>query len=110
MLLPPVLAIASHCFRLLGFLDNFFFYIIIIINSRVRRLVDANMEVASSDDVALVKVLDPFGRGLDDVQFSFLFVARRCLHKALSRLAKRDLNVKNGRSEGSSRGGPSAPW
>ena len=34
-------------------------------------IVDANMEVASSDDVALVEVLDPFGRGLD-VQFSLL--------------------------------------
>ena len=66
------------------------------------------MEVASSDDVAHVEVLDPFGRGLD-VQFSFLYVAKRCLHKALSHLAKRDLNVKSG-SEGSSRGGPSAPW
>ena len=32
--------------------------------------VDANMEVASSDDVAFFEVLDPFGRGLD-VQFSF---------------------------------------
>ena len=30
------------------------------------------MEVASSDDVALVEALDPFGRGLD-VQFSFLY-------------------------------------
>ena len=66
------------------------------------------MEVASSDDVALVEVLDPLGRGLD-VQFSFIYVARRCLHKALSHLGKRDLNVKRG-SEGSSRGGPSAPW
>ena len=66
------------------------------------------MEVASSDDVAHVEVLDPFGRGLD-VQFSFLYVAKRCLHKALSHPAKRDLNVKSG-SEGSSRGGPSAPW
>ena len=66
------------------------------------------MEVASSDDVAHVEVLDPFGRGLD-VQFSFLYVAKRCFHKALSHLAKRDLNVKSG-SEGSSRGGPSAPW
>ena len=51
------------------------------------------MEVASSDDVALVEVLEPFGRGLD-VQFSSLYVAKRCLHKALSRLAKRDLSVK----------------
>ena len=59
------------------------------------------MEVASSDDVALVEILDPFGRGLD-AQFSFLYVARRCLHKALSHLAKRDLNVNSG-SEGSSR-------
>ena len=67
-----------------------------------------NMEVASADDVASVEVLVPIGRGLD-VQFSFLYVARRCLHKALSHLAKRDLNVKSG-SEGSSRGGPSAPW
>ena len=66
------------------------------------------MEVASADDVASVEVLVPIGRGLD-VQFSFLYVARRCLHKALSHLAKRDLNVKSG-SEGSSRGGPSAPW
>ena len=52
-----------------------------------------NMEVASADDVASVEVLVPIGRGLD-VQFSFLYVARRCLHKALSHLAKRDLNVK----------------
>ena len=66
------------------------------------------MKVASSDDVAFVEVLEPFGRGLG-VQFSFLYVARRCLHKALSQHAKRDLNVKSG-SEGSSRGGPSAPW
>ena len=63
------------------------------------------MDVASSDDVALVGVLDPFGRGLD-VQFSLLYVARRCLHKALSHLAKRDINVKSG-SESSSREGPS---
>ena len=70
-------------------------------------IVDPNLEVASSDDVALVEVLDPFCRGLD-VQFSFLYVARRCLHKAPLHLAKRDLNVKSG-SEGSSRGGPSAP-
>ena len=28
------------------------------------------------------------------MQFSFLYVARRCLHKALSHVAKRDLNVK----------------
>ena len=66
------------------------------------------MEVASSDDVAHVEVLDPFGRGLD-VQFSFLYVAKRCLHKALSHLAKRDLNVKSG-SLGGSRGGSFAPW
>ena len=71
-------------------------------------IVDANIEVTSADDVASVEVLVPIGRGLD-VQFSFLYVARRCLHKALSHLAKRDLNVKSG-SEGSSRGGPSAPW
>ena len=71
-------------------------------------IVDANMEVASSDDVAHVEVLDPFGRGLN-VQFSFVHAARRCLHKALSHLAKRGLNVKSG-SESSSRGGPSAPW
>ena len=66
------------------------------------------MEAASSEDVALVEVLDPFGRGLD-VQFPFSYVARRRLHKALSHLTKRDLNLKSG-SEGSSRGGPSAPW
>ena len=34
------------------------------------------MEGASSDVVAFVDVLDPFGRGLD-VQFYFLYVARR---------------------------------
>ena len=50
------------------------------------------MDVASSDDVGLVEVLDRFGRGLD-VQFSSC-VARRCFHKALSHLAKRYLNVK----------------
>ena len=44
-------------------------------------IVDPNLEVASSDDVALVEVLDPFGRGLD-VQFPFSYVARRRLHKA----------------------------
>ena len=38
------------------------------------------VEVASSDDVASVEDLAPFGRGLD-VQFSFLYVARRCLRK-----------------------------
>ena len=38
-----------------------------------------NMEVASADDVASVEVLVPIGRGLD-VQCSFLYVARRCLH------------------------------
>ena len=38
------------------------------------------MKVASSDDVAFVEILDPFGRGLD-VQFSFLCVARMCLRK-----------------------------
>ena len=54
-----------------------------------------SMEVASSaDDVASVEVLVPIGRG-PDVQFSLFFflfylfiylfyVARRCLHKALS--------------------------
>ena len=36
------------------------------------------MEVASSDDVGLVEVLDRFGRGLT---CSFLYVARRCFHK-----------------------------
>ena len=66
------------------------------------------MEVTSADDVASVEVLVPIGRGLD-VQFSFLRMARRCLHKALSHLAKRDLNVRSG-SEVSSRGGPSALW
>ena len=66
------------------------------------------MEVASADDVASVEVLVSIGRGLD-VQFSFVYVARRCLDKALSHLARRDLNMKSG-SEGSSRGGPSAPW
>ena len=71
-------------------------------------VMDVCMEVGSSDDVALVEVLDPFGRGLDG-QFSFLYMARRCLHKALSHLAKRDLNVRSW-SEGSSRGGSSAPW
>ena len=71
-------------------------------------IVDANIEVTSADDVASVEVLVPIGRGLD-VQFSFLYVVRRCLHKALSHLTKRDLNLKSG-SEGSSRGGPSAPW
>ena len=69
-------------------------------------IVDSNMEVASA--MMSVKVLVPIGRGLD-VQFSFLYVVRRCLHKALSHLTKRDLNLKSG-SEGSSRGGPSAPW
>ena len=34
-------------------------------------IVDANMEVVSSDDVGLVEVLDRFRRGLD-MQFSFL--------------------------------------
>ena len=38
------------------------------------------IEVASSDDVGFVEVLGPFSRGLA-VQFSFLYVARRCLHK-----------------------------
>ena len=66
------------------------------------------MEVASADDVASVEVLAPIGRGLD-VQLSFLYAARRCLHKALPHLAKRNLNGKSG-SEGSSRGEPSAPW
>ena len=33
-------------------------------------IVDANMEVVSSDDVGLVEVLDRFGRGLD-VRVSF---------------------------------------
>ena len=50
------------------------------------------MEVASSDDVAHVEVLDQFGRGLD-VQFSLLHVARRCLHKALSHLVKREIST-----------------
>ena len=68
-------------------------------------IVDANMEVASSDDVAFVEVLNPFGRGLD-VQFSFLYVAKRCLHRALSHLAKRDLKCE--KWEGRSRGGPFA--
>ena len=68
------------------------------------------MEAASSEDVALVEVLDPFGRGLDvELSYTSKYVARRCLHKALSHLAKRYLNVKSG-SEDSSRGGPSAPW
>ena len=66
------------------------------------------MEVASFDDVAFVEVLDPLGRGVD-VQFSFLYVSMRCLHKGLSYLVKRGLNVKSG-SEGRSRGGPFAPW
>ena len=74
----------------------------------IQRLVDTSIEVDSSDDVAFVEVLDSVGRGLG-VQFSFVRVARRCLHKALSHLAKEDLNVKSG-SEGSSRGGPSTPW
>ena len=69
-------------------------------------MIDANMEVASSDDVGLVEVLDGFGRGLDP-QFSFL--CDKEVHKALLHLAKRGLNVKS-RSKGRSRGGPSAPW
>ena len=69
-------------------------------------MIDANMEVTSSDDVGLVEVLDGFGRGLDP-QFSFL--CDKEVHKALSHLAKRGLNVKS-RSKRRSRGGPSAPW
>ena len=46
----------------------------------IQRLVDTSIEVDSSDDVAFVEVLDPFGRSLD-VQFSFLCVARRRLRK-----------------------------
>ena len=38
------------------------------------------MEVACADDVASVEVLVPIGRGLD-VHFSFLYVARGCLHQ-----------------------------
>ena len=41
------------------------------------------VEVASADDVASFEVLVPICGGLD-VQFSFLYVARRCLHKALA--------------------------
>ena len=49
-------------------------------NKNKHLLLCTNREVASSDDVAFVEVLDPFGRSLD-VQFSFLCVARRRLRK-----------------------------
>ena len=38
-------------------------------------IVDANMEVVSSDDVGLVEVSDRFDRGLD-VQFSFFLCSK----------------------------------
>ena len=83
----PVLHIAPSFMRLRSFLAKDI--------CDFGAIIDVNMEVVSSDDVALVEVFDPFGRGLD-VQFSFLYVTRRCLRKALSHLAKRDFIVKVG--------------
>ena len=50
-----------------------------------------NMEGASVDGVGLVFVLDGVGRGLDVHLFFRVNVARRCLHKPPSRLARREL-------------------
>ena len=67
------------------------------------------MEVASSDDVGLVEVLDRFGRGLD-VQFSFLLCGKEVLQqRSVASREERSQGEKSG-SVGSSRGGPSAPW
>ena len=64
-------------------------------------IVDANMEVASSDDVALVEVLDPFDRGFD-VQFSYM--CQGGASTKLSRISRREIsNVKSSSSGG-------APW
>ena len=60
--------------------------------SRVQRLVDANMEVASCDGVGLVEVLDRFHRGLDAQISFFLFMGHGgASTKPPSRLTRRDL-------------------
>ena len=50
------------------------------------------IEVGSFDEVASVEVLVLFGGGLD-VQFSFLLVAVRCLHKTFLASCKRRSHV-----------------
>ena len=68
------------------------------------------IEVASSDDVAFVEGLDPFGRGLD-VQFSFLYAARRGLHKtSLASRKERFCRYLVSESKGRYSRGPFAPW
>ena len=52
------------------------------------------MEVASSDDVGPCRGLGQVLAVALTCSFISSCVARRCLHKALSHLAKRDLNVK----------------
>ena len=59
-----LLLIILRCFRLIGY--KFF------IVGRVQRPVDANMEVASSDDFVLVLVSDGFGQGLEARIYFFL--------------------------------------
>ena len=64
------------------------------------------MEFASSNDVALVEVLDPFGRGLD-VQFSCIWQGGASA-KSLSRLSRRDVEVCESKGRSINRG-PFAP-
>ena len=66
------------------------------------------MEVASSDDVAIVEVSDPFGRSLD-VQFSCIRGKEVPPQSSVASREERSQREKVGVRVGS-RGGPSAPW
>ena len=62
---------------------------------RDRYIVDANMEVASSDDVTMLRSWTRLAEALTCSFISYMWHGG-FLHKALSHLAKRDLNVKVG--------------
>ena len=56
----------------------------------IQRLVDTSIEVDSSDDVAFVEVLDPFGRDLD-VHFSYMWQGGASTK--LSRISRREISM-----------------
>ena len=74
----------------LHFLVPFITPFFTVIVSPVQRLADADMEVGSSDEVAIVEVLDPFGRGLD-VQFSCMWQGGASTE--LSRISRRETSM-----------------
>ena len=84
LLPPPILAIVIFSFRLLVFLH------ICIFHLPSQRLVDANMEVASSDDVVLVEVLNKFSRSLG-VQISFFLRGEEMPPLNICRVSRGDI-------------------